>query len=186
MKSFLLALVFSFSAYSTQYIDPIRNIRFDYDDLTWEIKETPVKQQGEEVDKDMAQKTIVTLQKKMADERYHSRFSIVVDDASQIKKKPDETLFDAYQKHAIDFMKSQRFDVISVKPVKLPKIAEPAFEIRANQRDFGLLFKQIVFLRGDKAYLLTAAARTAKFDAYAKELDKIFDSVEISVPKTSR
>ncbi len=185
MKLFALLLLSFTPIYSAQYIDPIRNIHFDYDDTTWELKETPVKPQAEEVDKSMAQKTIVNLQKKLSDEKYHSRFSIVLDDASKVKKT-SAGIYKDYQKHTVEFLKSQRFDVISVKEVKLPKVAEPAFEVMANQRDFGLLFRQVVFLKGDTAYLLTAATRTKKYEDYAKELDKIFDSVEVAAPTASK
>ncbi len=179
MKFIPFILFFGLPVFSAQYIEPLRNIRFDYDEATWEIKDAATKPQGEEVDKNMAQKTIVNLQRKISDERYHSRFSLVLDDASKIKKTAP-TLFESYQKHAVEFMKSQRFDVISTKEVKLPKIKEPAFEIRANQRDFGLLFRQIVFLKGDTAYLLTAATRTLKYEAYEKEIDKMFNSFELT------
>lgn len=185
MKRLALLLCVAPTLFAAQYIDPIRNIRFDYDDATWELKETPVKAQAEEVDKNMAQKTIVNLQMRQADEKYHSRFSIVSDDASKIKKTK-EGIFKDYQKHTVEFLKSQRFDILSIKEAKLAKVAEPAFEIMANQRDFGLLFRQVVFLKGETAYLLTAATRTKKYETYAKELDKIFDSVEISNPNTVR
>jgi hypothetical protein len=77
-------------------------------------------------------------------------------------------------------MKSQRFHILSSGPKVLAKLGLPAFEIVANQRDFGLTFRQVVFLweaaGKPEAYLVTATTRTNKFDEYKKDLDGLFDS----------
>ncbi|NBY21271.1 hypothetical protein EBQ74_13790 [bacterium] len=55
---------------------------------------------------------------------------------------------------------------------------ENAFEVTANQRDFGLKFKQVAFVHEGKAYILTATARTEKFDSYKNDIKTIFDSFQ--------
>jgi hypothetical protein len=83
-----------------------------------------------------------------------------------------------YQKYTVDFLKSQRFQILSVEPVQLPKVNETAVEILANQRDFGLKFKQVIFVYEGKAYILTATTRTEKFDDYKNDIKKFFDTFE--------
>ena len=73
-------------------------------------------------------------------------------------------------------MKSQRFRILSSELVRLPGVKTPGIEIVADQRDFGLTFRQVIFLKDGQAYLLTAAARSKSYRNYQPELDKIFNS----------
>lgn len=63
---------------------------------------------------------------------------------------------------------------------KVEGITAGAFEILANQRDFGLSFQQLGFLDGDTAYLMTATVRTKKLGEYKVELEKMFQSVRLA------
>ncbi len=171
----LLALVLVANA--AQFTNDDRRFKFEYDEPRWEVvPEKPAdKQKGDAVDRAMAQKTLVTVQRKVADDKYHARFSVVTDSLDKFKGTPEEKA-KAYRAHAIDFLKSQRFHILSTEDKKLPGITEPVVEIVANQRDFGLTFKQVIFLKGNEAYMLTAATRTAKYDEYQKEVSRFFDT----------
>ncbi len=173
-----LAAVFSVPGICALYKEAGRPYYFEYDDAKWQLvapSKTPATQ---DVDKAMEGNTLTTLQRTEADEKYRARISVVVDDPAKATKGKGE-LAD-YAKHAVEFLKGQRFDVQSNEPKILPRLGTPAFEIVANQRDFGLTFRQVVFLwetNGKKqAYLLTAATRTNKYDSYKAELDKVFNS----------
>jgi hypothetical protein len=144
-----------------------------YDAARWES--VPNKEEKESP----SGKTLLTLQRKLADEKYHPRFSVVMDDLKKFNPTgPDRLL--AYQKHAIDFLKEQRFSVRSPEPFQLRGVPEKAVEIVATQRDFGLTFRQVVFLRNDKAYLLTSAVRTAKARESLPETQTFFDSFQFA------
>jgi len=151
-----------------------------YDDKNWEYvpaANDPKIQQKEAVDQAMAEQTLAVLQRKNADDKYRPRISVVVDPLK--KEMQGTTPLLAYQKHAVDFMKSQRFTIQSQAPKQL-SIGENAVEITATQRDFGLTFRQIIFVKNDKAYLLTATTRTDKFPSYEKEIDSILASFKWS------
>ncbi len=183
MNFFLLFPLFLLSAANAAvHTNNDRHFSFDYDEAKWEVvpdKAGDKKQSGQDVDRAMAQKTLVTVQRKDADDKYHARFSVVTDSLSGFKGSAVEQLV-AYRKHALDFLKSQRFHILTTEERKLPLVPETAFEVTANQRDFGLTFRQVVFLHGNQAYLLTAATRTAKFEEYGKELQKVFDSFKFT------
>jgi hypothetical protein len=174
-----LGLLYSLTSFGAQYAPGDRPYWFEFDDTKWEVvagAKTPATQ---DVDKAMEGLTLTTLQRKEADDKYRARFSVVVDDPKKTAGKNEPDLA-SYAKHAVDFMKGQRFHVQSAESKILPMLGVPAYEIVANQRDFGLTFRQVVFLwdrNGKKeAYLLTAATRTNKYDAYKGEVDRFFNT----------
>jgi hypothetical protein len=178
MKLFLLLITL---ANAQTFTNAERHFSFDYDESKWEVvpEKPEEKKRGADVDQAMAQKTLVTIQRKDADDKYHARFSVVTDSITKYKGTPVEQLVE-YRKHALEFLKSQRFHILTTDERKLPGVTEPAFEVTANQRDFGLTFRQVVFIHGTEAYLLTAATRTAKFDEYGKELKTVFDTFKFT------
>lgn len=172
---YLLICLFSVSALGARYHRPHYGFFFEYDESKWELVPDPKEtSQAPEVDKKMAEKTLVTVQRKQADEKYHARFSVVVDNKELSSK--GTTPLAAYHKHALDFLKSQRFHVVSSEEKKLRNVDSPAIEIIANQRDFGLTFRQVIFLRDKEAYLLTVATRTKSYDSLRAETNRFFDS----------
>ena len=182
MRNLVCFFLFSLTAwgatYQSQELSP--NFKFDYPESTWEVMPQRVeKNSAQQIDKSMAQQTLVTLQRKLPDEKYHARFHVVTDSLDKFKDTRTSQLIQ-YQKHTVDFLKSQRFQILSVEPVNLPKVRDIAVEIIANQRDFGLKFRQVLFIHGDKAYILTGTTRTEKFDDYKPELKTIFDSFEFN------
>lgn len=171
-----LLLISSLSAVSAAtYKHTAPAFAFDYNEATWEISPAKKAAGANDLDNSMAEKTLVSIQRKAADEKYHSRFNVVQDRLQpfQGKKEPAEKL---YRQHALEFLKKQRFAVLSSQPVRLPQFEKEVFEIVAHQRDFGLTFRQIVVIQGDHAYLLTAAARSKLFKEQEAELKPIFDS----------
>jgi dihydroxyacetone kinase-like predicted kinase len=171
--SFLTAVVFG-----ATYQSPNQNLKFDYDETQWEVMPERVeKNEAQQVDKKMAQQTLVAVQRKQPDEKYHARFHVVTDSLEKFKDTKIPMVVQ-YQKYTVDFLKSQRFQILSVEPVQLPKVNETAVEILANQRDFGLKFKQVIFVYEGKAYILTATTRTEKFDDYKNDIKKFFDTFE--------
>lgn len=179
----LLVLVASVTAKAATYTNPDRAFHFEYDDNKWDIvpNKGNDKRPLEAVDKTMADRTLVTAQRKLADDKHHARFSVVIDPVDKFGKTEAERLI-GYQKHAVEFMKGQRFHIIEVKKVTLGNLKYPAFEILANQRDFGLYFRQVAVLVGNEAYLLTAAARTAKFPEYSADINRFFDTFALKTP----
>lgn len=173
------------AARAAKYTNDARHFSFEYDETKWEIvpEKPEERKQGQDVDRAMAEKTLVTVQRKQADDKYHARFSVVVDSLEKFKGTPAEQLV-GYRKHALDFLKSQRFHILSTSEAKLPGVpGTAAFEVVANQRDFGLTFRQEGFLRDNQAYLLTGATRTAKFEEYQKELQRFFETFRFDEKK---
>lgn len=157
---------------------PTPNFKFEYPEANWELLPSRTeKTEAQLVDKNMAQQTLVTIQRKQSDEKYHARFHVVADSLEKFKDSKTP-LIAQYQKHTVDFLKSQRFQILSVEPVQLPYIKESTVEIVANQRDFGLKFKQVIFVYEGKAYILTATTRTEKFNDYRNEIKPIFDTFQ--------
>ncbi len=186
MKPFTLAIILFLSPHlaceATTYLDAVRGIQFDYNEVDWEVVPNGGNSRPlEAVDKTMAERTLVTVQRKQPDDKYRARFSVVIDPADKFVGGEAERLI-AYQKHAVQFLEGQRFHVMDKRAVKLGNVTAPAFEIMANQRDFGLLFRQVAVLVGKEAYLLTAAARTAKFPLYKVKIGKMFDSFKLTTP----
>lgn len=167
--------VFVSQALAVTFHDPVSKISFAYDENLWEV--VPTKSNEKE--------TLVNLQRKKADKDgdtvYFSRISVVKEDTAQVKKVRESKLpkLQAYQSHAVEFLRSQRFDILSSDMKKIDGIPAGAFEIMANQRDFGLTFQQLGFLNGETAYLVTATVRTKKFGDYKAELEKLFESVRL-------
>lgn len=163
-------------AFGVTFHDPVSRISFTYDENRWEV--VPIKTNQKE--------TLVNLQRKVADKDgdtvYFSRISIVREDTGEVKKVKNSKLpkLQAYQSYAVEFLKSQRFDILSSEKTTVEGIPSGSFEIVANQRDFGLTFQQMGFLNGDTGYLVTATVRTKKFGEYKDELEKIFQSVRLT------
>lgn len=170
----LAACLFSIQSWGTQYTHADPPFSVDYDEAVWEVMPLQ-KATGAAVDKSMAEKTLLNLQRRQADEKYHARFSVVVDEAKRFQEA-GKPLLDSYRQHAVDFLLGQRFKVSPPQSTTLPGVSAPAFEIIGEQRDFGLTFRQIVFLDRDKAVLLTGATRKDKFEAQSKELQTMFAS----------
>ncbi|MBM4303870.1 MAG: hypothetical protein FJ112_06040 [Deltaproteobacteria bacterium] len=178
MRSFFALFIFSAVAFGATYqsSELAPNFKFDYSEESWEVIPPRLeKTDAQAIDKSMAQQTLVTVQRKQPDEKYHARFHVVTDSLEKFKDTKVPQIVQ-YQKHTVDFLKSQRFQILSAEPTTLPQVKETAVEIIANQRDFGLKFKQVIFIHQGKAYILTATTRTEKFDAYKPELKVIFDS----------
>lgn len=179
MKKILVFVLFlsPLVTFGATYSNATRKFSFDYNDADWEVvpEDAKAPHKGADVDKAMVEHTLVSIQRKKADEKYRARFSVVVDDLKKAKSK-DVSALVRYQNYAVDFLKSQRFSIVSTGPKKLPLVVGAASEVVAYQRDFGLTFHQIILLHSDEAYILTAAARTTNYDSYAKEIEKIVDS----------
>lgn len=153
-------------------------IKFSYPEADWEVLPNRAETEGaQQVDKTMAQQTLVVVQKKQPDDKYRARFHVVTDSLDKFKegKVP---LIVQYQKYTVDFLKSQRCLILSTEPIQLPHVKDTAVEVVANQRDFGLKFKQVIFIHDGKAYLLTATTRTQKFDDYKKEINQFFETFQ--------
>lgn len=154
--------------------------QFQFDDSNWELLPTRAETKAAaEVDQKMAEATLVNLQRKQADDKYRARFSVVSDSLEKFKDGKISPLVQ-YQKHAVDFLKSQRFQILSTENIKLGKMQLPAVEVVASQRDFGLKFKQVIFVKEDRAFLLTLATRIEKFDSTLTEVKSIFDSFDFN------
>lgn len=181
---FLWGASFSFLSVGVTFSDPVSHFSFVYDESLWEV--APIKTNEKE--------TLLNLQRKIPDKEgdttYFSRISVVKEDLSKnqsvqniISKKKLPVAsgqLQAYQSHAADFLRSQRFDILSSDPKKAPGIPGGAFELVANQRDFGLTFQQWGFVFENQAFLVTATVRTKKFSDYKTELSELFQSIKIS------
>ncbi len=182
MKLLFLLLVASQAIFGATFESIAKSkephIKFNYPDAEWEVLPPRVeKEAAQQVDKSMAQQTLVVIQRKQADEKYHARFHVVTDSLEKFND-PKVPVIVQYQKHVVDFLKNQRCMILSNEPIQLPNVKENAFEVTANQRDFGLKFKQVAFVHEGKAYILTATARTEKFDSYKNDIKTIFDSFQ--------
>lgn len=105
---------------------------------------------------------------------------MVREDASRFLKEKDP--LGAYHSHALKFLEAQAFGNIQVERNRelLPALRREAIETVASQRSFGLTFKQVIFLDGKYAYLLTAALRREKFPSEKKEIDPLFQSFKLA------
>ena len=175
MIQFGILMVWSSFSLGAVYQDPQSGLSLSYDEALWETSNNKV----------ASQETVLNLQRKIPDKEgdttYFSRLSIVRDDMSKIKKVQESKLppLQAYQVHAIDFLKSQRFDIVSSELKKSENIPGGIFEIIANQRDFGLTYQQVGLIKNGQAYLITATVRTKKFSEYRSDLEKMFQSVKL-------
>ena len=165
-------LAMSLKAYPREYRDPLKEFYFEFDEEKWQIV-PPRTGEKTDIDKQFAEQTLVNVQRIKSDDKYHSRFSVVLEKADG-GEGPLDARLTKYGEKARDFLEKQRFYVFSGKLVTFSGIK--AFDIIANQRDFGLMFHQRVLLRGKDAYLLTAATRTKKFEEQEAEVDKMLDS----------
>ncbi|MFM8315060.1 MAG: PsbP-related protein [Deltaproteobacteria bacterium] len=178
MRLLFVLNLLSVALYGTSFESPVYNFKFDYNDSLWEVVPSRTeKTDAQQIDKSMAQQTLATVQRKQPDEKYHARFHVVSDSLEKFKDSKVPQLVQ-YQKHTVDFLKSQRFMILSQEPVQLPLVKETAVEILANQRDFGLKFKQVIFIHEGRVYILTATTRTEKFDDYKSEIKAMFDSFQ--------
>lgn len=154
---------------------------FSYDDALWErVSISAAENSGAAGELSAAQnhRTVAMLEFLSADEKYHPRFSVVLD-GMKTKDGKKESLSE-YWKRSVKFLKEQRFTVYSAAEIKLDKLATPAFEVIADQRDFGLTFRQVVFEKSGQAFVLTAACRTKSFPAMKDKLDLFFKSFRLN------
>ncbi len=164
------------------YTDKEKGFSLEYNDTLWRVvPKSTEKKTAADVDMEMAKRTLVTLERIPSDDKYHTRFSVVIDDLKKYEGNPLVQLT-KYYKDALEFLKNQRFRILSTDPTKLPKVSEPAFEIVATQRDFGLTTRQLIIVHEKQAYLLTASTRNTVFDAQKAELAAVFDSFAFSSP----
>lgn len=178
MRIYCLLSLMSLGLFGATFQSSSENFKFNYNDSNWEVVALRFEKNGaEDIDKSMAQQTVATIHRIQADDKYHARFHVVTDSIAKFTDTKTPVV-SQYQKYTVEFLKSQRFQIFSVEPIQLPNVKETAFEIIANQRDFGLKFKQVIFVHSGKAYILTATTRTEKYDAYKNELKVIFDSFE--------
>jgi len=171
----LTAFCWVLEANGAIFNEPKSGLSLSYDEALWQPT----------MDKVASQETLFNLQRKVADKEgdstYFSRLSVVRDDLSKIKKVNDSKLpkLQAYQLHVVDFLKSQRFDIVSSDMKKSASIPGGFFEIISNQRDFGLTYQQVGVVKDNEAYLVTATVRTKKFAEYRPDLDKLFQSLAL-------
>lgn len=183
LRLFGLGLVFAATSFAAVYSPEGAGLRLEYDERLWEVSP----RQAAEAPGTTPHKTLAALQRKAPDDRYHARFSVVTESLDAVRKKAGKRdLLDAYHEHAIEFLKSQRFaDIESERRSGIvPAVPGPAWETTASHRDFGLKFRQIVFLAGDRAYLVTMAARPDKFFAYEADFRKLVGSLKLVDPKS--
>lgn len=179
MKKALLftALILQIPALAAKYTHTSPKFTVEYDESAWqEVAASKTRPAREEVDKKMAGATLIVIERKEADDKYHSRFSVVVDEKFKGKGTAETSELSLYAKEASDFLKEQGFDVSEVKSYKLPKVDLPAVELKGSQRHLGLTFLQVVTVKNGQAFLLTSAARIKKFDEQAKDLRGMIDS----------
>ncbi|MCB0417757.1 MAG: hypothetical protein KDD39_08910 [Bdellovibrionales bacterium] len=177
MKNYVLVLMFAVAPLlGATYTHQGGDFSFQFDD-TWELSK---KWDSKEVEGQNPYESLVAIQKKTADQDYHTRFSVVREDASRFMKEKDP--LGAYQQYALKFLESQAFGNVQVVRGRelLPKLKREAIETVASQRSFGLTFKQVIFLDGKYAYLLTAAVRREKFQSEKKEIDPLFQSFTLA------
>ncbi|MEZ4751100.1 MAG: hypothetical protein R3B54_10905 [Bdellovibrionota bacterium] len=178
MKKYVFSLVFAvFPALGATYTHQGGDFSFQFDDKAWEVSK---KWDSKEVEGQNAYESLVAIQKKAADEDYHTRFSVVREDASRFLSEKDP--LGAYHRYALKFLESQAFGNVQVERNRdlVPALKREAIETVASQRSFGLTFKQVIFLDGKYAYLLTAAVRREKFPSEKKEIDPLFQSFTLA------
>lgn len=183
---FLCVAGWQATLWAATFSHPSPSVQFEYEEKLWELVPTDTKsaQPQQDVDKAMAQKTIVSLQRKQADEKYRSRFSIVVDSVEKALKGKEQLTFSKYQNYAIEFLKSQRF-TIQKEGKRVLKGAADAYEVIAYQRDFGLTFHQIMIPRDGEVFLVTLSTRTKLFPNYSTEMDKMLESLRFGTTVSS-
>ena len=162
--------------FAATFAEPARHFAIDYDDSTWEVVPSRSTTNLSDADRVTREQTWLTLQRKSADDGYHARFTVVTDEKRLPAQASDPDQLLAYQQHALGFMRSQRFHILGTTARDLPIVGSSAVEIVANQRDFGLAFQQVIFLHGERVFLLTGSARTSKAEAYRSEVDRLFSS----------
>jgi hypothetical protein len=172
-------------AHGASFVHPSGVFTFDYDESTW--KPATVKsgaRKMEDIDRRLSETVLASFQRTEAHEKYHARFSVVTEDISTFTLSSPDGL-DRYRRRALEFLKSQRFQIVSKSETMIGTEKLPAWEIIANQRDFGLTFRQAIIVRGSDAFLLTAATRIIKYAEQKKEIDRFFDSFRFipSIPQ---
>lgn len=171
-----MCLFLSLSAQAAKYTHEGGDFSVTFDEAIWEVSK---KWDGKEAEGQNPYESLVAIQKKAADKQYHTRFSVVREDATRFLKEPDPLA--AYHQYALKFLESQAFGNMQVEKGKkiLGGVSKEAIQTVASQRSFGLTFKQVVFLDGKYAYLLTAAVRQESFNDEQKEIDPLFESFKL-------
>ena len=172
------------SLHAAQLAHPIKGFSVNYDSGLWELvdKKSPqsaIPSQADQ-DKKTAEQTLFILQQKETSEKYHPRITLIEDTGKEVQKLQGggTERLRQYENHATQFLKSQRFTIHAQEPKTFANLSVPVVEIVAHQRDFGLKFIQWVFLKNEKAYILTAATRINSFDSFRPEAEKIFASLK--------
>ncbi len=166
----LVALCGVAGAKPTDHLSGPVKIQFDSD--RWEV----APQKGA-FDAQRAPGVLASVQERESFEKFNTRFSIVAEDTAKFRLDEAGGV-DRYRHYALDFLSGQRFQIISKKEVQLAGIS--ALQITAHQRDFGLTYRQWVVVIGQRAYLLTGAARIKRFDLVEKDLNAIAESFRLS------
>jgi len=162
MRACYLFLFLCLPLHGATYTHPTSRFQFQYDASRWEIVRS-VK----------LGRTLVTVQRKSTVDQYRARFTVVED---KLRNGEEVDLLLSYQKHALDFLKNQRFRILSTKLKKLPGLTNAVYETIASQRDFGLTFQQVVLTTQKKAYLLTGATRSDEFNSQKSDLAQFFET----------
>lgn len=166
---FLCSFCFSQLAWSANYTHPDRHLRLEYADKLWSLSKAA---KGTAKLGNNPHSTLFALQRQNADKQYHPRFSIVVEDLSRF-----ESLENYVQKSVVGFLKKQKFQKIVRSEIVLAKLKQEAIQITATHHDFGISYRQVVFQRGNEAFLVTAASRPETFSTYDPEWTEMIQSL---------
>lgn len=151
-------------------------LSFEYNEKNWELIQ-PQKSDEKSIDAEMNGKTLITLQRKNADEKYRARFSVVVDSVSKAKPARGESPVAAYTRYSQEFLKSQRFSVLDQKTGTLGNPPLASTDTVLFQRDFGLKFRQVIVVKEASAYLMTFTSRQKPFEDYVAEIESVLSSL---------
>lgn len=171
----VMALLFiSLLGWAAIFEDPAGRFRISFQE-PWE----PTKDSRSEGERSqmLPGRVLVGIQRKQKDDGYHPRFSVVMEDTRRFNTSEIAGQV-RYKNYVVDFLKDQRFQIISQKTQMLVS-GLPAFEITAFQRDFGLTYRQWGVMDRSHAFLLTAAARVKRFESYEVEMGQIMRSFEL-------
>lgn len=173
MRKYLLAFVLCCSVQASLYQDKRAGLQFEYG-ADWQIaplkKDTSMPHSKEE--------TIVTLQKANSEEGYRPQVSFVLE---PIKAGTDKLATQAaYEKRALEFLKNQGFQILAQSAKVMPGFSTPVFLIEASHRNFGLTLQQLVIVRGENAFLVTAAAKSAFVEKNKADWAPIFESIKLN------
>lgn len=175
VQKVMALLLISLFGWAATFEDPAGRFRISFQE-PWEVSAKDLRPEGDRGQM-LPGSVLVGIQRKQADDGYHPRFSVVMEDARRFNTSEIAGQV-RYKNYVVDFLKDQRFQIISQKTQMLVS-GLPAFEITAFQRDFGLTYRQWAVMDGPRAFLLTAAARVKRFESYEVEIGQIMRSFEL-------